>query len=793
MQPQENIQQLKKFALYAAKYWYVFAISLLLAISYGWYKNRYTPEVYSVSMSLYIKEDPGMDNSAAMLYGNSPLLKGNPNYYNEPYLLKADPLMEDVVRELGFYVAFYKEGRIQTTEIYPTPPVKFVPYQSGKLEELPIGSSYVFQFIDSTSFYLMPNQENIDPEAYRYRFGQRLQINGADFTAIYPINDKNHYSYFPDRYIVSFMSLKGIAQSYSGSLNTSWTAEGASLLDVSIATTIPEKGIDFLNNLAKTYQEQSVLERSANASNTILFIDQQLDEIRDSLTNIETRLENFKGKNNGGLLSSEAENILEQINELDNSRQQHLLKKKYYNYVTSYLSSEAVEEELLVIPASIGIDDPVLNSLIKQLVELQLQKKQIGRSTNVENPFYQEATIKIEDLKRSIRENIDNQQENLKNLVSNIDDRISQLNRKISFLPGLERQFVNIKRVYDLNENLYLYLLQKKAEAGITKASTPSSIRIVNPPKLMGGAISPNRKQNYIMSIMVGIGLPLVLLYLIFVFDDKIKDRDDLKSMTKISLLGAIGHSKGEGNLVVLDSPRSAVAESFRSLRSNLLFYLDNTVQGKGQVVLISSSISGEGKTFCSINLATVLAFNKNKTIILGADMRKPRIFEELKLDNDQGLSNYLSGQLPLEQAIQRTDNEYLDVIPGGIIPPNPSELLMGTRMEQMVQQLKENYDIIIIDSPPFGIVTDSMILHKFADHTIYVVRQGYTKTEHVKQMQEMFEQGKIAKVSILYNDMKVGRYGYGYGYADSYYVEKTDNGLFSKLFSSGNKHKKFK
>lgn len=770
MQPQENIQELKKFAFYAAKYWWVFVLSVSIALLYAWYKNRYTPEVYSVGMSLYIKEDPGLENSAAMLYGSNALLRGNPNYYNEPHLLKADPLMEDVVQALDFHISFHKEGRIQTTEVYPGPPVKFLPVKVGDGESLPVGMSYIFQIIDSTSFYLMPNEENPDQEQWRYAFGQRIQRDGGDFAVQVVPQKGRSLEEFQERYILSFGSPVAIAQGYAGGVHTSWTEEGASLLDVSLATTNPQKGIDFLNTLANTYQEQSVLQRSENASNTIAFIDKQLSDIRDSLTSIELRLEKFKQKNSGGLMSTEAEGLLQQITELENSKQQQLLSRKYFDYVRNYLSSNKLNEEVLVVPASIGIQDPVLNTLIEQLVELQLKAKQYGRSTNSENPYFQDASLKIEDLKRSIQENIANQQANINGLIANTDSRISQLNRRISFLPGLERQFVNIKRVYDLNENLYLFLLQKKAEAGITRASTPSSIRVVNPPKLMGGAISPNRKQNYMMSSIIGFGLPLVLLYILFVFDDKIKYKEDLKQLTKISVLGAVGHSKEGGNLVVSENPRSAVAESFRSLRSNLLFYLDNTKEHVGQVVLISSSVSGEGKTFCSINLATVLAFNKKKTLILGADMRKPRIFEELKLDNDKGLSNYLSGQLPLDQVIQKTAIEHLDVLPGGIIPPNPSELMMSPRMSQLMEQLKEQYEMIIIDSPPFGLVTDSMILQQYASHSIFVVRQGYTRTEHVRQMQEMWEQGKIANTSILFNDMKVGKYGYGYGYGDYKY-----------------------
>src|SRR5690606_33327510 len=313
-----------------------------------------------------------------------------------------------------------------------------------------------------------------------------------------------------------------------------------------------------------------------------------------------------------------------------------------------------------------------------------------------------------------------------------------------------ERQFVSIKRRYSLLENIYVFLMQKKAEADISKASTTSDIIVVNPPMRAGGAITPKVSQDYAIAAFVGNVLPLLIFALQEVLYTKVQSRDDIEKITNIPFLGGIGHKKDPGNLVVQNQPKSAVAESFRSMRSNLNYF---TGSRDKVVFVITSSVSGEGKSFTTINLGTVLAFSGKRTLILGADMRKPKIFGDFKLHNSTGLSTYLAGMTQsFDDVVQATGIENLDLVSGGPVPPNPSELLLASRMDNFIQEALARYDYVLIDTPPLAIVTDAFVLSKYADQIVFVVRQNFTPKEMLRSVGDYYSSGRLKNVSIVLN-----------------------------------------
>ena len=725
--------------------------------------------MYPVSMALYVKEDPGMESSAAMLYANNPLLKGNPNYYNEPYLIKADPVMEEVVESLDFHILFYKEGRVKTTEIYPRPNVA-VRAEEGSV--LPYGQSFAFKIADEKTFYLAPKGEEEEyafSEAEKFSFGVPVQLN-AGSVVIDALPGVGSSQFVNNQLVLQIQHPVTIARKYSNRVQTSWTAEGASLLDLTIYGESPQKEIDFLNALAETYIERSTRNKTENASRTIDFINQQLQQISDSLGEIEGDLEVFKRENLGVNIGAEASGLLERLNELEISRGEYRIQQKYFDYLLNYIQQEPTGQP--VVPATVGVTDEVLNTLVGQLVTLQMDRNQVQRSSSIENPYLAGLDSQIKEVKENITEIVQNLSANQAISQKELNNRIHRLERELQSLPKAEREYVNIKRMFDLSEGLYLFLMQKKAEAGITKASTTANIQIVNPAKQIGGQVSPNVNKNYVVALAGGLGLPVGILFLFFYFNDRIRYKDEVLALSNIPFLGIIGHNTSKSNLIVSEKPRSAVAESFRSVRSNLQFF-SSEKDNSCKTFLLTSSVSGEGKTFCSANLGIVYAFSGKKTLILGGDLRKPRVFEGFNKNNELGLSNFLIGQARLEDVIQETSIPNLFLITGGLIPPNPSELLMSEQMKELMQSLKEQFDIIILDSPPIGLVTDAMVLLPFADHTIFLVRQNYTTAANIQSLQEMYEGGKINNISILYNDQKVSRYGYGYGYGkDSYYVD---------------------
>jgi capsular exopolysaccharide synthesis family protein len=354
---------------------------------------------------------------------------------------------------------------------------------------------------------------------------------------------------------------------------------------------------------------------------------------------------------------------------------------------------------------------------------------------------------------------------------------------QLSGYPAAERKYIGIRRNYSLLENLYIFLLQKRAEASISRAASTSDIVMVNPP-MAGAPISPKPAQNYLIAGVSGLALPLLVFILMEIFNTRIQSKDDIERFTSIPFIGGVGHKTTPDNRSVLLSPKSAVAESFRALRSNLTYFLGDKQKA---TVLITSSISGEGKTFTTINLASVFALSGKKTLVLGADMRKPKLFGDFGLPNNTGLSTYLVGLKEFEGVVQKTAEPNLDLVSGGPVPPNPSELVLTGRMKKFFEEARQRYDYIIIDSPPLAIVADAFVLADHADHMIFVTRQDHTPKQLLKSLDEHYRNGRLKNISLLLNDIfKSGpgygygySYGYGYGYGYRYSKRKNGDGYY--------------
>ncbi|MDX1318481.1 MAG: polysaccharide biosynthesis tyrosine autokinase, partial [Xanthomarina gelatinilytica] len=340
---------------------------------------------------------------------------------------------------------------------------------------------------------------------------------------------------------------------------------------------------------------------------------------------------------------------------------------------------------------------------------------------------------------------------------------------KLSGLPEDQQEFLKIQRKLDISQEAYNVYMDKRSEAAIVKAANVSDISIIDEAKdIGGGLIGPNKSLNYMMGLMLGFFIPMFLIFVIFLLDHTIHGSDEVERLSKIPIIGLIGKYRYHNNLVVFEKPKSAVAESFRSIRSSLQFLLNKAPREGGRTIMITSSVSGEGKTFCSINVATVYALSGKKTILLGLDLRKPKIFDDFNLSNDNGMVNYLIGEKPFDEVKYQTHIDNLDVVPAGPIPPNPSELLMSPKLKELIATLRETYDIIILDTPPLGLVTDALELVKYADTSLFMIRLDYTKKGMLQLINAKYRAGEIKNIHFILNFYKHKtnhNYGYGYGY----------------------------
>ncbi|MDZ7846880.1 MAG: GNVR domain-containing protein [Owenweeksia sp.] len=416
------------------------------------------------------------------------------------------------------------------------------------------------------------------------------------------------------------------------------------------------------------------------AQNTLQFISSELVSIEDSLNRVESVLQRFRTENKIVNLSSEGKEVYERLSQLEQQYSLQKTKARYYNYLDTYLSKDR-EIDAIVAPSAMGVEDPVLIEIIGNLTELYVQRKSMNAGMTNINPRARELDARIESARSVLEESLDNLQESTSIAMEQIEERIDKLERELSRFPKTERELLNIRRKFELNENLYVFLMQKKAETGIALASNTADNRIIDEAIVSETPVKPKPGRNYAIGLVLGLLLPAGFLFGRDFFDNKVRSKEDVEKVTQVPVVGMIGHSEKASNLVLVEHPKSGLAESFRALRANLNF-LEKDDQ-KIKTIMITSSIGGEGKTFNSINLACALASGKKKTVLVGVDLRKPKIYHDFGLQNKVGVSSYLTGHSSLSEVVQPTKVSHLDMISAGPIPPNPSELILSKKFEK--------------------------------------------------------------------------------------------------------------
>jgi len=745
--------------------WYWILLFLSVCLSTAFLVNRYATKVYPVTMSIIIKEGQEASGNAGILY-NNPLVDPYRNFYNERYLLKAYPLINDVINELNFMVSFYNKGKVKISEDYSPVPIDVRILSGGEKNN----SQYAYELkILSPSRYsiaTLGEDDEVIVEHTTYSFYDTVRIKNTVLT-LHPNENADLTQYINSTYNFKYVKASALVRSYMNRLQVDWAEEGASVVDLAINGSIPKKEIDFLNMLVDKYSARDLERKVLAAQRSIEFIEEQLANITDSLLVYESELQDFKSENKGDELGVQSLRLLERLEVKQQSKSEITIHQNYLDHLETYIN-EGQNLDQIILPSAVGISDPILTSLIQNMLELQLR---VQSSSSLENPLLNSQLASIEALKQKILESIRGLKGINKINETGINKEIHLIENELGTLPAAERTLLRIRRNFSLHENLYIFLMQKRAEAGITKASTVTDIHVVNPPMVSGRPVYPNTVKNIGIGLLLGLGAPIGLLVALELLNNKIQSKEDVEKLTKIPIIGGIGHKSINTNLVVNQKPKSAIAESFRSLRSNLNYFTDNQDQ---QLFLISSSISGEGKSFTTMNLGIVFALSGKKVLIIGADMRKPKIYNDFDLTNDFGLSTYLSNSNTYDEVIQQTQIENLDFISSGPIPPNPSELLLKNEMEKLISKASSQYNFILLDTPPISLVTDAFILSKYSDHTVFVTRQNYTPKQSIENIDELFQAGKIKNISILINDIKNEGYGYGYNYGYSYHDDQS-------------------
>lgn len=763
-----SVINIKRVLARVIRFWYVLVLSLLVALAVAYVVNRYSTRIYQVNASIIIKENE--ESAGAKFLYNNELVNPYRNFYNEIYIMKSYPLLQEVIEGLNFNASLHKEGDIKTTEYYdPQFPVTF------KIEA-GVGRPITFTITSETTYSVSYKGMKEDEEGKSYSnlpFDEPVKINGFTLNVLRKGDLK---AYVSKPFLVTFQDSYQLAKIYSAKLKVSWAEPGASVVSLQVSGSVPKKEMDFLNRFIERYQIYDVEKKNKVSKMAMKFLDNQLLIIGDSLKQYEDKVELFKKKNITTNLDQETSRLYQKLLGLEDQKFQYKLLDNYFSYISELLKTNQYDG--IFTPASVGISDNIVSQLIGQLIEQQAQvnlyksNSAKGVEKTEDNPALQSKLQVISLIKKDILKTIDNSKLTQAINVRFINEQIKIVEEQLHKLPRTERELISIQRNYSLKESLYVFLLQKRTEAGLSEASTTSDIVVVNPP-MAGSPISPKIWLNYIVGAVIGLFLPLAFFVGAELLNTRIQSRDDIESYSSVPIIAGIGHNPQSNPLVIVEKPKSAMAESFRALRSNLSYFTDNKDK---QTFMVTSSIPGEGKTFTTLNLASAFALAGKRTVIVGADLRKPKLYSELNLNNDRGLSQYLSSLTSLESIIQATSIDNLYFISGGAVPPNPSELLLKPAMTDLLTYLKPQFDFIILDTPPLGLVTDAFVLAPLVNHTLFVVRQDYTPRDVLQSLEEYYRSGKMNNISILFNDLRksglgygYGNYGYNYGYGYSY------------------------
>lgn len=753
------------------KHWYWFVIATAIAMFCAWFYVGHTMPVFQTSISILINETedrPLVDNSA-LLQGLG-LPGGMKNLENQMMILRSRDLTERTIKGLPFEIDFYYKTLRNNLPIYPDEPVKIL---ATDLIPLPKDTEFSITYLGNNQFILRSESKYLAYERTG-SFGEPLDFSGNVFTVECRneeafTNDKNQQIFF------TIYSLSRLVNYYSNRIVVELLSREGSILKISMTGTNRAKDADFLNEHIRNFQAISLDKKNIEAARRIQFIDDQLIGITDSLQLTESRLQQFRSSHRVMDLSAQGQSIITQVTLLENERARLNLEANYYDYLADYLN-KSESGEIPAVPMTMGINDQGLTRLVEELAALQGQMA--TRGAGELNPLQKNLEQRINTAKASLRETLNGLRRANSLARSENQQQINQANAQASALPVTERQLLGIERKFRITDELYTYLLETRAEQEMQKASNRSDSEVIDPAdERFSMMVAPNPTKIYFVGLLAGFGLPFIILFLSFLLNNKIKD-DDLNKITWMPVVGHIPMNTGKVNRTIFDSPGSPIAESYRLLRSRMQFL---TRDAKSPVILVTSSMPGEGKTFTAINLASVYSLLDKKTILVGFDLRKPKIFQDFSLKNDKGVSTWLIGKDSLEEIIQETPYNNLSVISSGPIPPNPSELIAMDKTSDLINSLKSNYDYVIIDSPPIGVVSDTFHLISKADSCLLVVRPGYTLKDILERTLNEIHSSGAKGVSLVVNGMKSDYKHYSYVEKYGYTSEKEKKKVWPK------------
>lgn len=736
-------------------YWYLFAIGLAIAFSLAMLKNRkWIPAYYSYG-TIIIKQSSGY--GANLMRGFS-VDEGMNDLNNQVLRLRSYDLIGRTVDSLPFLnVEYITMGRFKTRNLYNTTPFTV---ETTELSNNAYDLLFRIEFTDDGTLYISPEDDD-NPQIKQFRvethYGELVET--PYFTGyILP----TAYMAGKGRMFFRFRSRASLVSEFQSRLQLNFLQQSSTVLCIGLTSETQERDCDFIDKLSDIFLIQNLERKNEQAEKSIKFINEQLQVLQHSLEQSEGEMTAFRQENRFVDVGSYASQLMSRISGYDQQVLQLRLKETYLDYLDNYLH-ESIEQGTVIAPASLGLNEQMLMTLVGQLNELQIKRGELTEK----NVFYAKYTKDIDNVKLSIAEVIKSMRKSLEIEKQDLKQRYSEVEKDIKHLPEKELQMVAIERNYRIDDNYYTFFLQKRAESEIQKASNTPDNEILDRARTTTKLVNDKvKKKTMTTALAIGFIIPLLLIILSELLNDKVRVPKEVERLSRFRLIGTLRHARSQNPTLVKTSPRSGYAEMLRALRTRIEFIIGR----KEKIcICVTSAESGDGKTFMSTNLAALYGMTGKKTLLIDLDIRKPNVHTKLAIDNGVGITNYLIDECTEDDLIVHNDNFDFDFIRAGAVPPNPGELIHSDKMHQFLDKLREQYDYIIIDTSPIGQVPDALSLVADTDLTIFVIRCQQTSKSFCRQTLEALEEDYSGKIHLVLSDIPTegfhSGYGYGYGY----------------------------
>ena len=755
------------------RHWKWFLLSAIIFIILAFIQLNFTRAEYRGATTVLLQSDDDTDDSKLSVFQDLGFVSNSRDRIDdEMEILQSRNLIDEVIRSLNLNIQFYTNKNKISNFFDNTFSTSTNFFEKERYLDPPISINF---FVSDSAIQKMNTElliSIISPTAYTYTdefgtfkgaFGEKVKSKVLGDLIITPNFTGN--AMVGEIVLVQFVPVRALVGAYLNRLAIEARSDFSNIVDIRFSGSDRKKVEDFLNQLIIKYNDRSVREKELLSASTSDFVNKRLEIIETELTDIDLSAEKFKTRYRLSDVASEAGLNLQGAQEVERQIVQANAELEKIKYLQDYVSTKSDNE---LIPVNLDIADNNVSTSFQQYNDLMMQKKRLLENSTEKNPIVVNINDQLKTLKNNINQGLGSLQSSQQISIDALNKQDARINSRLYSAPKQERQYKTITRQQQIKEALFLYLLQKREETAITLGVAEPNAKIIDKPESSAGIISPKKKIVYMAALLIGLLIPFVILYILDFLDTKIKSKEEVQKLLPIPILGDIPKYEGTKNFLIAKNDHSSVAEAFRILRTNLGFLLTDTTT-KGKTIFVTSTIAGEGKSFVSTNLATSLAYASKKTLLIGMDIRAPKIKPYLGIKGNKGVTNFIIDKnLTVEDVIINVPKVEgnLDLISSGDIPPNPAELLMNSRVKELFDSVREKYDYIIVDTAASSIITDTMLIRNHADAFVYVIRTNHLDKKQLSYLKSVYKENRYPNLAILVNgvDQKKG-YGYGYGY----------------------------